>query len=354
MRVLLVTNDYPPRPGGIQQYLANVVAHSSAEVRVLGPSDVAVSPQVVAGHRRYMLPTARTRRWVEAQLREFQPDVVVFGAPHPLAQLGPGLADRHGVPYVVMAHGAEVTMPAAVPGLRQLLGRTFARAGLVFAVSEYTARQVESMSGARTSVLGAGVDLDAYTPPTGADDGVLTILCVSRFVPRKGHVRVIDAADRLAARGLDCEVIIVGKGRLEDRIRDAADRATVPVRLEVGVPWERLPELYRSADVFVMPAKSRWFGLEVEGLGIVYLEASAAGLPVVAGRSGGAPETVVPGQTGYVAESVEEIVEAVTLIAEDPGRYGQAARRRAEDLYSWDAVAARFDAGLQGVLSTRN
>lgn len=349
MRVLLVTNDYPPRPGGIQQYLGNVVAHTTADVRVLGPSDVEASRQVVAGHRRYMLPTTRTRRWVESHLLDFQPDVVVFGAPHPLAQLGPRLADRHRVPYVVMAHGAEVTLPGAVPGLRQLLGRTFARAGLVFAVSEYTARKVAAMSGARTAVLGAGVDLGVYAPAARPDDGVMTILCVSRFVPRKGHVRVIEAADRLAARGLHCEVVIVGKGRLESRIREAADRASVTVRLEVGVPWDRLPDLYRSADLFVMPARSRWWGLEVEGLGIVYLEASAAGLPVVAGRSGGAPETVVPGQTGYVAESVDEIVEAVQLIAEDPKRYGAAARRRAEALYSWEAVAARFDMGLERV-----
>ena len=96
-----------------------------------------------------------------------------------------------------------------------------------------------------------------------------------------------------------------------------------------------------------MPARSRWFGLEVEGLGIVYLEAAAAGLPVVAGRSGGAPETVVPGQTGYVAESVAEIVEAVELISEDVERYGAAGRGRAEALYSWEAVARRFDDGLQ-------
>ena len=357
MRALLVTNDYPPKAGGIQQYLSNLVGCSEASFRVLAPDHPGAppDPDVVRGPASFMLPTPRIYRWLTGQIRDFEPEVVVFGAPHPLAQLGPRLARRFGVPYAVIAHGAEVTLPGAVPILRQILGRTFRSASLVFTVSAYTARKAAAMGAAKVSVLGAGVDLEEFRPaepPAGRRGGgeALVLGCISRFVPRKGHRRVLAAAERLREEGLPVEVLLAGQGRLEARIRRRAARSPVPVRVESDVPWERLPDLYRSCHIFVMPARSRRLGLEVEGLGIVYLEASATGIPVVAGTSGGAPETVVPDVTGYIAASVGEIVEAVRLIAPRREEMGAAARARALALYSWKAAAGRFDDGLAGVV----
>lgn len=342
MRVLLITNDYPPRPGGIQQYLANLVAQSGHEIRVLAPKDNASAdgPNIVRGHTSWMMPTRRTVRWVREHIADFGPDMLVFGAPTPLAQVGP----RLGTPYVVIAHGAEVALPAAFPIARQLLRRTFKKASSVLTVSEFTAARVTRLGAARTEVLGAGVDLDVFVPRNSADSEHTTLVCVSRFIPRKGHKRVIAAAERLNADGHPCDVLIVGKGRLEARIRRAAERASVDVRMEVDVPWSALPALYSEGDVFVMPARNRLLGLDVEGLGIVYLEGAAAGLPVVAGRSGGAPETVVPGVTGFVAETVDEIADAVVRV---DGAMGVAGRRRVESMYSWHAVGERFDRFLE-------
>jgi len=350
MRVLLITNDYPPRPGGIQQYLSNLVGHSKACIRVLAPAhlDAPDEPHVVRSGWKFMWPTSRVRGWIAGRVEEFEPDVPLFGAPHPLAQLGPRLGRAFGLPYVVMAHGAEVTLPGAVPGLRQLLGRTFRRAALVLTVSRYTARRVERMGAARTAVLGAGVDLDLFHPAVstpGRDRPVIG--CISRLVPRKGHLRVLAAAERLSAAGTPVSVLLVGQGRLEGRIRIRAARSTVPVEVVTDAAWEELPDLYRSCDVFVMPARSRWLGLEVEGLGIVYLEAAATGLPVVAGRSGGAPETVVPGVTGYAASTTSQIVEAVGLALEQRREMGAAARAHAERHFSWETVARRLDSALR-------
>ena len=349
MRVLLITNDYPPRPGGIQQYLSNLVSYSSARIRVLAPShpDAPDEPHVVRSGWKFMWPTSRVRGWIAGQVEEFDPDVLLFGAPHPLAQLGPRLGRTFDLPYVVMAHGAEVTLPGAVPGLRQLLGRTFRRAALVLTVSRYTARRVERM-GARTAVLGAGVDLDLFHPAVstpGRDRPVIG--CISRLVPRKGHLRVLAAAERLSAAGTPVSVLLAGQGRLEGRLRNRAARAAVPVEVVTDATWEELPDLYRSCDVFVMPARSRWLGLEIEGLGIVYLEAAAAGLPTVAGTSGGAPETVVPGVTGYVAATTGQIVEAVGLALEQRREMGAAARAHAERHFSWETVAGRLDSALR-------
>ena len=354
MRALLITNDYPPKAGGIQQYLFNLVAHSEASFRVLAPAHPGAPPRpgVVRSSASFMLPAPRTFRWLAGHIRDYEPEAVVFGAPHPLAQLGPRIARTFGVPYMVIAHGAEITLPGAVPLLRQTLGWTFRRAALVFTVSEFTARRAAAMGAEKAAVLGAGVDLEAFSPAEEADgaggeeDGGLVLGCISRFVPRKGHLRVLAAAERLRAEGMPVSVLLAGQGRLEARIRRRAARSPVPVRVESDVPWERLPDLYRSCGVFVMPCRSRRLGLEVEGLGIVYLEAAASGVPVVAGTSGGAPETVSPGATGYVAASVDEIVEAVRLIAPRRREMGAAARKRAVERCSWQAAARRFDAGL--------
>lgn len=355
MRVLLITNDYPPRPGGIQQYLSNLVKHSSPCFRVLAPDHpgAPAEPGVVRSGRKFMWPTSGVREWVAGHVEEFEPEVLLFGAPHPLAQLGPRLGRTFGLPFVVLAHGAEVTLPGAAPGLRQLLGRTLRRAALVLAVSRYTARRVERMGADHTAVLGAGVDLDLFRPgnsPSNHDRPVIG--CISRLVPRKGHLRVLAAAERLDAAGTPVSVLLVGQGRLEGRIRNRASRATVPVEVVTDAAWEELPDLYRSCDVFVMPARSRRLGLEVEGLGIVYLEASATGLPVVAGTSGGAPETVVPGVTGFVAASTDHIVEAVGLALERRREMGSAARNHAEKHFSWEAVAGRLDAAFDRVANS--
>jgi len=144
-------------------------------------------------------------------------------------------------------------------------------------------------------------------------------------------------------------VLLVGKGRGEADLRALAARLGVPTRLEVAVPWERLPGLYREMTLFAMPCRSRWFGLEVEGLGLVFLEAAAAGLPVLAGDSGGSPETVIPGETGFIVADEEALDEGIRLLLDDPARareMGRKGRDRVLAEYTWEAVAGRLAEGL--------
>ena len=349
MRVLLVTNDFPPKPGGIQQYLNGLVAAFPGEVRVLAPRHDGADdmPGVVRGRRRFMWPGRRTRRWVAEHVEEFHPDVVLFGAPHPLAHMGRRLREETGVPFAVLCHGAEVTVPAAFPVTRQLVRMPLRHADAVLANSRFTAGRVERLARRPVHVVGVGVD-PAFAPD-GSPDGVV-IGCVSRFVPRKGQRRVLRAARDLRAEGRDVEVLLVGAGRDERALRRLAARLEVPTRFEVGVPYARLPGLYREMTVFAMPCRSRWLGLEVEGLGVVYLEAAASGLPVVAGDSGGAPETVDPGVTGFVVDTDRSLLEALRRLVDDPGlaaAMGEAGREWVGMHYTWEAVAARFAAGLE-------
>lgn len=347
MRVLLITNDYPPKPGGIQQYLGNLVAAFDGEVRVAAPADEGDDPRVVRHEKTFMWPSRPVRAWLVEQIGDFRPDVLLFGAPHPLALAGPALRAATGVPYGVICHGAEVTIPAAIPVARQVLRRPLRRADVVFGVSRFTCGRVERLAGRPVRYLGAGVE-PAFTP--GEPPASPVVGCVSRFVPRKGQRRVLASVARLRAEGRDLSVLLVGKGRDEEDLRRRAAELGVPTRMEVAVPWESLPGLYREMTVFAMPCRSRWFGLEVEGLGLVFLEAAAAGLPVLAGDSGGSPETVVPGVTGFVVADDAALEEGLRLLLDDPAaarEMGLRGRERVLAEYAWDRVAGRLLAGLE-------
>jgi phosphatidylinositol alpha-1,6-mannosyltransferase len=354
MRLLIVTNDYPPRPGGIQMYLKNLVEAYPDEVHVVAPHDPNADVDEVGvsrGSTSYMLPTRATAQTIAAAAERFEPDAILFGAPHPLSFLGDLLRRAFGVPIGVLSHGAEITIPGAAPGLRQVLGRTLASADVRFAVSRYTARKVQRISGKPVEFLGAGVDTETFRPSSETlfkDPPVVG--CVSRFVPRKGQARLIQAA---AILDRDVELLFVGKGRTEDHLRRKADKLGVRVRFEIDVPWSQISDLYREMDIFCMPCQSRWGGLEVEGLGLVFLEAAATGLPVLAGDSGGSPETVLPGQSGFVVADIDAIVEGLEMLLGDPPAargMGEEGRRFVESEFTWDRVVERLYRGFEPFL----
>jgi phosphatidylinositol alpha-1,6-mannosyltransferase len=349
VRLLLITNDYPPKPGGIQQYLGNVIDAYPDEWHVIAPADEAAVPhdQISRGASSFMWPTPQIASWVEQQAEAFRPDAILFGAPHPLSFLGPALRDRLGVPYGVLSHGAEVTLPAAAPGTRQAVAKALRDADVRFAVSRFTADRVRRLTGKDVVFVGAGVDIATFTPPPNGDNETPVVGCVSRFVPRKGQHRLVDAAARLSR---PVQLLFVGKGRTESQLRKRAERRGVRARFAVDVAWSDLPELYREMDVFCMPCKSRWGGLEVEGLGLVFLEAAATGLPVLAGDSGGSPETVIPGRTGYVVHSTNDIAQGLEMLLAEPDRaraMGREGRRFVEDVFTWPKVVERFRNGFE-------
>ncbi len=349
MRLLLITNDYPPKPGGIQQYLGNIIDAYPDDFHVIAPADKDAEPddRISRSKSTFMWPTPKVAGWVEERAVAFAPDAILFGAPHPLPFLGPRLRKRLGVPYGILSHGAEVTLPAAAPGARQTVAKALRDADVRFAVSRFTADRVRRLTGKHVVFVGAGVDIETFTPPPNGDNDVPVVGCVSRFVPRKGQHRLVEAAARLER---PVELLLVGRGRREAQLRKLANKLGVRARFAVDVPWSDLPGLYREMDVFCMPCKSRWGGLEVEGLGLVFLEAAATGLPVLAGDSGGSPETVIPAKTGYVVHSVDDIVEGLTMLLDDPAGarlMGLAGRRFVEDVFTWPKVVERFRAGFE-------
>lgn len=375
MKHLLVTNDFPPKIGGIQSLLwewwrrlpADEFAVLTSPYRGAAAFD-ADQPFLVERIREFaLLPHPVMIRRVHDLARRFGADLAVLDPAVPLGMIGPSLE----LPYDVVLHGAEVTVPGRIPGSKQALGRVLRGARAVISAGEYAAREAELAAGRplATTIVPPGVDVARFVPLGAAERRAARVelglpvdarlvLGVSRLVPRKGFDTAIRAIAELRRRHpsgyADVHLAIAGRGRDEERLRKLADELDAPVTFLGRVAHDALPRLYACADVFTMLCRNRWGGLEQEGFGIVFVEAAACGVPQVAGRSGGAAEAVADGETGIVvdaagARAVTVAADAIAALLDDaPARaaMGVAARRRAEREFDYDVLAARLRAAL--------
>jgi phosphatidylinositol alpha-1,6-mannosyltransferase len=373
-RTLVVTNDFPPRPGGIQAFVHNLaVRRPAGSVVVYAPAwqgaaafDAQQPFPVIRHPSSLMLPVPAVTRRAREIARAEGCDSVVFGAAAPLGLLAAALR-RDGVERLVgLTHGHEVGW-AALPGARQLLGRIGEEVDVLTYLGEYTrsriARGLSAVAAARMRRLAPGVDEAAFRPGAGGTEVRARyalsdrpiVVCVSRLVARKGQDTLIRAWPRVLREVADAALLIVGGGPYRptlERLRGELE-LTASVHLTGTVPWEELPAHYDAGDVFAMPCRTRRRGLDVEGLGIVYLEASATGLPVIAGDSGGAPDAVLDGETGLVVDgrSVEAVADAVIDLLRGPktaGKMGARGRAWIEREWRWEVQARRFAALLEG------
>ncbi len=373
-RTLLVTNDYPPRVGGIQRTLEALVRELPAErVSVFCPNwDGAEAFDAVAPYRverqpeRSLWPTPDVASRVEAVAADVGAEVVLFGATYPLALLGPGLA-RRGIPYVSAAHGFEYWLSIA-PGAHALMRRATSRAARVPVMcSAFIARVVRTAvpRGVPVSVMYPGADTQMFRPDLPVEDllerhglaGRPVVVCVSRLVARKGQDVLIRAMPEIGRRVPDAALLIVGGGPYRQTLEDmAAELAPGDSVVFTGqVSEEDLPRYYRAGNVFAMPCRSRLGGFEVEGWGNVFIEAAACGRPVVVGDSGGAREALVDGETGLLVNGadVPEVADAVACLLGDPARseaMGRAGRERVEASYTWPRAAGELAAWLRAAV----
>ncbi len=372
-RHLLVTNDFPPKVGGIQSYLWELWRRLPAdEVTVLttphegAPAwDAGERYRIERAEQRVLLPTRALAAHIDALAAEVGAELVLLDPALPVGHLGPHL-ER---PYGLVLHGAEITMPGRTWPGRPLLRRTLRGARLVIAAGDYPAAEARRAAGCElpTVVVPPGVDVERFRPLDPAERDVaraelgvapdaLLVTSVSRLVPRKGMDVLIEAAHRLAPRHPDLVVAIAGDGRDRDRLARLGAGGPADVRLLGRVPDAALPGLYGAADVFAMLCRNRWLGLEQEGFGIVFLEAAASGVPQVAGRSGGAGDAVEHGITGLVVDPPRDpavVADALGSLLDDGARrrsMGAAARRRAVDELAYDALAARLAAAIDAAV----
>ncbi|MFG3344913.1 glycosyltransferase family 4 protein [Streptomyces sp. NPDC048018] len=374
-KTLIVTNDFPPRPGGIQAFLHNMALRLDPERIVVYAStwkrsregieataafDAEQPFTVVRDRTTMLLPTPRVTARATALLREHGCESVWFGAAAPLGLMAPALRRVGARRLVATTHGHEAGW-AQLPAARQLLRRIGEGTDTLTYLGEYTRSRIAGALGpaaaGRMTQLTPGVDEKTFHPDSGGAEvrerlGLSdrpVVVCVSRLVPRKGQDTLILAMPEILRRVPDAVLLIVGGGPYEQELRKLAGSTGVAgsVRFTGAVPWSELPAHYGAGDVFAMPCRTRRGGLDVEGLGIVYLEASATGLPVVAGDSGGAPDAVLDGETGWVVRGgvPEETADRVATLLLDPelrARMGERGRRWVEERWRWDLLADRL------------
>ncbi|GGY12956.1 glycosyltransferase family 4 protein [Streptomyces tanashiensis] len=374
-KTLIVTNDFPPRPGGIQAFLHNmalrldpdrIVVYASTwkrsreGIEATAAFDAEQPFTVVRDSTTMLLPTPRVTARATALLREHGCESVWFGAAAPLGLMAPALRRAGAKRLVATTHGHEAGW-AQLPAARQLLRRIGEGTDTITYLGEYTRSRIATAltpaAAGRMVQLPPGVDEKTFHPGSGGDEvrarlGLSdrpVVVCVSRLVPRKGQDTLIRAMPRILRQVPDAVLLIVGGGPYEKDLRRLAAETGVAgsVRFTGAVPWAELPAHYGAGDVFAMPCRTRRGGLDVEGLGIVYLEASATGLPVVAGDSGGAPDAVLDGETGWVVrgESAEDTADRVTTLLLDPelrARMGERGRAWVEEKWRWDLLAERL------------
>jgi phosphatidyl-myo-inositol dimannoside synthase len=371
-RTLIVTNDFPPRQGGIQSFVhqaalrqppGSVVVYASDHTGSAA-FDAAQGFPVVRHGAGLLLPTPAARSRIAATLRAHDCTAVWFGAAAPLGLLAPSLRAAGAHRIVASTHGHEIGW-AMLPAARQALRRIGRSCDIVTYLGEYTRRRLQAALGSQATLrqLAPGVDVDIFHP---RNDGAVVraryglgrrpvIVCVSRLVPRKGQDTLVRALPAVRAAVPDAALLLVGSGPYRGELAALAEREGVAehVVLTGAVPFAELPAHYAAGDVFAMPCRTRRGGLDVEGLGIVYLEASATGLPVLAGDSGGAPDAVRAGETGYVVDGRQEQAVAARLIQllhdrQLRARMGAAGRAWVERDWPWDRKAAQLREMLDG------
>jgi phosphatidylinositol alpha-1,6-mannosyltransferase len=369
-RTLLVTNDYPPRVGGIQRTLEALVGQLPADrVAVFCPGqeeaagfDAEARYRVLRQREAFLWPTPDVGRRLEAAVRETGAEVVLFGATYPLALLGPRLA-RAGIPYLAAAHGFEYWLSIA-PGSHAAMRYATSRATRVPVMcSAFIARTVRTAVPRHVpvSVLYPGADVEVFRPDLATDDlrdghglgARPLVVCVSRLVARKGQDVLIGGMGRIRRTVPDATLVIVGGGPDEQRLRGlAADAPDGSVVFTGQVSEADLPRYYALGDVFAMPCRTRLAGMEVEGWGNVFIEAAACAKPVVVGDSGGAREALVDGETGILVDGrdAEQVADAVSGLLADPGRaraMGEAGRARVLRAHTWPSIARTLELWLQ-------
>ena len=369
MKTLVVTNDLPPRNGGIETFIHEVlIRQPKGSIVALGPAndDAAAfdptSPYPIVRHDGAVLPTPAMARKAVAIAREHGCDQVLIASAMPVGLMTPTL-NKAGLPVaVVITHGNEAGW-AGVPGVGRAL-RRISDARFVTYLGAYTRSRIEPVLKPGTVMrrLAPAVDAQRFSPDVDASAirarhvlaGRPVIGCISRLVARKGQDRLIEAMPRILQFEPDAALLLVGDGPAREDLEKLARSTGVldHVIFAGRASDEDLPAYYAACDVFALPCRTQRRGIDVEGLGIVFLEASASGKPVVAGDSGGAPDAVLNGHTGVVvADDVRQLADALIDLLNDETRaqaMGAAGRSWVLESWTWETPAARLRSMLEG------
>lgn len=369
-KVAVVTNWFPPKFGGIETFIHQLALSLPHDrIVVIAPTrdrsddfDPFQSYPIERLPGRYILPTRSARARISEIAKRHGCKRLLFTELAPLGLMSKGLRADGFERIVTMTHGAELAW-TKLPVTRSLLRRAMNDIdAATYLVDSFHDSFLSAIGNAnKLYKLSPGVDVDVFSPDQDgaavrehlglASDQI--ILCVSRLVPRKGQDKLIEAMPMILRDCPNAALLIAGKGYHGKKLRALRDASPAKSRIwflgEVGKSM--LPAHYAAADLFAMPCRSRYGGLELEGFGIVFLEAASSGLPVVAGLSGGASEAVQDGVNGLLVDGRDStaVAEAIVKLLNDKElrtKMGRMGRQRMVSQCSWDVVARKLSALL--------
>lgn len=376
-KILFVTNDFGPRAGGIETLLIGFIEHLPKNRVVVYTSSQGDTSdydaqwmknfgvRVVRDKAKILLPTPRVARAVAHLAQSCGATVACFGTAAPLGILAKTLRKAGVKRIVALTMGHEVWWVKVPPfswAIRYIGNSVDALTYLAdftrVAISQGLSKQaadamVKIAPGIDTAHFNTDVDSKKLRAELSLTDKAV-IVSVGRLVHRKGQDKLVAALPQILAAIPNAHLLLVGQGPHREQLESIAAKCGVTDSITFAgrVPYERLPEYIRVGDIFAMPSRDRLFGLEVEGLGIVYLEASACGLPVVVGNSGGAPDALVPNITGILVDgtNIDEIAQACIALLADLDRaaaMGAAGKQWIHDAWSWSYWSGEFERVLQ-------
>ena len=375
-KILCITNDFGPRAGGIETFVIGLIERlPKNSVIVYTSSQDGSAPfdkawlqdygvEVIRDRARVLLPSLRVGRAVRALVKDREISRVFFGAAAPLALLSHGLR-RVGVKKIVaLTHGHEVWWAKVWP-FSLLMRRIGTGVDHLTFLGDFTGRNIAKSLSARAQSamvkIAPGIDTNHFAPNTGSINvrselslsDKKVIVSVGRLVHRKGQDTLVEALPSILREVPDAHLLFVGEGPRREFMQKRAEKLGVSAHITfIGrIQYQDLPQYICAGDVFAMPSRSRLAGLEVEGLGIVYLEASSCGVAVIGGRSGGAPDAVLDGQTGLVVDgtSQSEVAAAAVKLLQSPElakEMGARGRQWIIDEWRWERWAAQFNSLL--------
>jgi len=375
-KILLVTNDLGPRAGGIETFIlglldqldgSQIVIYTAAQ-KESADFDAALSAKtgviVIRDKSSILLPTPAVNRRVRAVMQRYQSEVIWFGAAMPLAWMS-GLLKRAGARHIVaLTHGHEVWW-AKLPPFRQIFAHSTKSIDVLTYLGEFTRSAMAPIVARSCSMvqIAPGISVDHFSPGVKSEklikelalEGKSVLVSVGRLVHRKGQDKLLAALPQIIAQHPDVVLLFVGVGPRQKKLDQLVRHHELQeyVRFVGRVTYDKLPEYFRLGDLFVMPSRSRLAGLEVEGLGIVYLEASASGVAVLAGASGGAPDAVLVGKTGEIVDgtSIDQIALVINNLLDHPlklAEMGRQGRAWTQERWSWTIWGAKFKEVLLG------
>jgi len=355
MNILLITNDWLPKKGGITTYLTKVSENLNSNLIIYGPN-WADGENLIKSKEKFIFNPNKVFKEVQEIVIEKQIDLILHGSSNPnflfvnkLTNLQLPNQPRHiKIPQYMICHGAEFNILNYIPLIRTILKRNLNNLNKVFTVSEFSRKKLIDITSTEVINIGAGAEIEEFERDYKVE-GALTVGVVSRFVSRKKINWLIDAAHEINQEGYEIKLNILGFGKQENYLKKLAGITSAEVTFFDDLEEEENSNFYKSIDIFAMPSTSKYFGIEYEGLGLVYLEAGSYGMPVIVGASGGSIETILPGRSGFVVSSPKLLKEAILYFINNPQKieeFGNESKKFVKENYNWEKSIDKLESNF--------